>query len=290
MESRLSIGTAQFGSAYGVANKTGKVSHHSVGEILTRGWTAGIRTIDTAIAYGDSESRLGDIGIKNWRVISKIPSIPRNCGDVESWVLQSVVGSLGRLRIARLYGVLLHDPRQLLDANGSAIFAALLAAKRNGLVEKIGVSIYDPEELSDITARFSPDLVQAPFSLVDRRLISSGWLNRLNKAGIEVHARSIFLQGLLLMKTTDRPAKFRRWNQLWIDWQEWLEFHQCSALDACISFGLSHPEIARIVIGIDSPEQLDEVIAVALNPSALAPPDLASEDIDLVNPSRWTGL
>src|SRR5271167_2311596 len=214
MESRLSIGTAQFGSAYGVANQTGKVSHDSACEILTRGWAAGIRTIDTAIAYGDSESRLGGIGIENWRVISKIPSIPRDCSDVDAWVLQSIAGSLARLRIARLYGVLLHDPRQLRDGNGSAIFAALLAAKRNGLVEKIGVSIYDPEELSGITARFTLDLVQAPFSLIDRRLLSSGWLKRLNVAGIEVHARSIFLQGLLLMKTADRPAKFSRWNQL----------------------------------------------------------------------------
>jgi aryl-alcohol dehydrogenase-like predicted oxidoreductase len=290
MESRFSIGTAQFGLAYGVANRTGLMNKQSAREILIRGWAAGIRVLDTAISYGDSERKLGEIGVEDWRVVTKIPKIPENCSNVGSWIRESILESLVRLRIRRLYGALLHHPEQLLDHNGPAIFDALLAAKRIGLVSKIGISVYDPSELADITARFEVDLVQAPFNVVDRRLHASGWLDRLNAAGIEVHVRSIFLQGLLLMNIADRPLKFSRWDHLWARWHEWLALHGYTALQACIHFALDYQKIDRVVVGIDSVGQLSEIIGVVHQPSALVPADLTSNDRDLINPSRWVDL
>src|SRR5258708_4897142 len=238
-ESRLAIGTAQFGLAYGLANRTGQLLHPTASAILACGWAAGIRFVDTAIAYGDSERRLGEIGVEGWSVVTKIPRLPDDCADIDGWINESIAGSLARLRIPRLYGVLLHHPHQLIEGNGGAIFGALLSAKRLGLVERIGVSIYDPEELCEIAARFQLDLVQAPFNLVDRRLLTSGWLMRLRSAGTEVHVRSVFLQGLLLMRDSERPPKFNRWSTLWAEWHEWLESHSCSALEACLGIVLS---------------------------------------------------
>jgi aryl-alcohol dehydrogenase-like predicted oxidoreductase len=290
MESRLSIGTAQFGMAYGVANQTGQIARGPAREILSRAWAAGIRMIDTAIAYGESESRLGELGLDKWRVVTKIPRLLEDNGNVAESIYSSIRGSLERLRIPGLYAVLLHYPQQLLEGRGSAIFDALRLAREIGLVEKIGISIYDPEELPAIMARFDPDLVQAPFNLVDRRLLTSGWLSRLHGAGIEVHARSTFLQGLLLMNIVDRPAKFDRWKPLWIKWQAWLDANQCSAVAACLNFSLSQPEINRVVIGIDSPEHLNEILETATTSTDCAAPNIENTDIDLINPTRWASL
>jgi aryl-alcohol dehydrogenase-like predicted oxidoreductase len=290
MESRLSIGTAQFGMAYGVANRQGQIAQGPARKILSRGWDAGIRMIDTAIAYGESESRLGELGLDKWHVVTKIPRLLENNENIAESIHTLVRGSLKRLRIPSLYAVLLHHPQQLLEDCGSAIFDALRAARRLGMMEKIGISIYDPGVLPEIMARFELDLVQAPFNLVDRRLITSGWLRRLHSAGVEVHVRSTFLQGLLLMNITDRPAKFDRWRPLWNQWQIWLDSKQCSAVAACLNFSLSQPEISRVVVGIDSPEHLDEILdAVTMAPNCEVP-NIEISDIDLVDPTRWASL
>jgi aryl-alcohol dehydrogenase-like predicted oxidoreductase len=290
MESRLSIGTAQFGMAYGVANQKGQIALGAAREILTRGWAAGIRMIDTAIAYGESESILGELGLDKWRVVSKIPRLLEDNGNVADSIHNSICGSLERLRIPSLYAVLLHYPQQLLEDRGPAIFEALRLARDAGLVDKIGISIYGPEELPAIMARFEPDLVQAPFNLVDRRLLTSGWLSRLHSAGVEVHVRSTFLQGLLLMNIVNRPAKFDRWRPLWTKWQTWLDSTQSSAVAACLNFSLSQPEISRVVIGIDSPEHLNEILQTATGSTDRAAPNIENNDIDLINPTRWANF
>lgn len=290
MENRLSIGTAQFGMAYGVANQKGQIAQGAAREILSRGWDAGIRMMDTAIAYGDSESRLGEIGLDKWRVVTKIPRFANDNKNVAESIDNLIRGSLDRLRIPRLYAVLLHYPEQLLEDSGSAIFDALRTARELGMVEKIGVSIYDPEMLPAIMGRFELDLVQAPFNLIDRRLVTSGWLSRLHAAGVEVHVRSTFLQGLLLMNIADRPAKFDRWKPLWIKWQTWLNSNQTSAVAACLNFNLSHSEINRVIVGIDSPEHLSEILEAATMSTDCAAPNIESNDLDLINPTRWASL
>ena len=213
--SALSLGTAQFGLPYGVANQRGQISLDDARAILRCAESAGIDTLDTAIAYGDSEDRLGEIGVASWQVISKLPGIPEDCTDVATWVSHAVEASLCRLGISQLRVLLLHCPAQLLSEQGEVLYAALAQQKRNGLVKKIGVSIYEPDELNALCLNFDFDVVQAPFNIFDRRMIDSGWLVRLSQRGIEVHVRSVFLQGLLLQQPVDRPIKFQRWRSLW---------------------------------------------------------------------------
>ncbi len=211
MSNRLALGTVQFGLPYGIANQTGQISRDEAAAILNHAWAMGLDTLDTAIAYGGSEARLGEIGVKQWRVISKLPAVPESVTDVAAWVENSVNGSLERLNIPMLRGLLLHCSRQLLGVRGDTLYRALAAIKDEGKVEKIGVSIYGPEELDALWPHYQFDLVQAPFNVIDRRLATSGWLKRLHQAGIEVHVRSVFLQGLLLMDTANRPVSFNRW-------------------------------------------------------------------------------
>jgi aryl-alcohol dehydrogenase-like predicted oxidoreductase len=130
--------------------------------------------------------------------------------------------------------------------------------------------------------------VQSPFNIVDRRLAESGWLHRLNESGTEVHVRSIFLQGLLLMPAAARPAKFRQWQPLWDSWHRWLQETRQTPVQACLGFALSPPEVARIVVGVDSLPQLQEILRAVDAPCTAAPRALMSDDPNLINPSRWS--
>ena len=167
---KLALGTVQFGLKYGVANQTGQVSRSEAKAILQLALANEIDTIDTAIAYGESESCLGEVGTENFKLITKLPPLPHESINVAAWVNQQVNESLSRMRVSALYGLLLHRSDQLLGPNGADLFRSLQALKDKKKVQKVGVSIYSPDELSALKS-YSFDIVQAPFNLLDQRLL-----------------------------------------------------------------------------------------------------------------------
>lgn len=287
---RLAIGTAQFGFPYGIANKDGEILPDMGSILLNLAWESGIDTLDTAKNYGSSEERLGKIGVENWRVITKMPPIPEKCTDISEWVFSEVNQSLSRLRINQLYGLLLHKPDQLMDDYGDELYKAIEELKKINLIKKSGISIYSPDELDNIWPRFQFDIVQSPFNMFDRRLKDTGWLNRLYRQGVEVHARSVFLQGLLLMQAKERPKKFLKWSRTWNEWDEWLKDNNLTPVQACLNYVMSHPEFRRVVIGIDNREQLLEIINSVDYKIPLAPEFREEDKTDLINPSLWHQL
>ncbi len=289
-EQKLALGTVQFGLPYGVANKAGMTPAHEAAGILQFAGRSGIDTLDTAVGYGESESVLGRLGVEDFRVVTKLPGLPHNEPGITSWVSDQVLGSIERLRLPVLGGVLLHRPGQLLDSYGSQLYSDLQSLKAEGLVKKIGISIYEPSELDQLVPNFEFDLIQAPLSIVDRRLIDSGWARRLNDLGVEIHARSCFLQGLLLMPAADRPGKFKRFESIWRAWDRWLSETRLSPVEACIRYAISLPEIARVVVGVDSIAQLDEIVTAAKCSQFELPDWPSSPEPLLLNPSNWTSL
>ena len=283
---KLALGTVQFGMAYGIANPQPQISYAESAAIIEYGRCNGITLLDTAIDYGDSELRLGQIGVDSWKVVSKLPEIPE-CENISKWIGESVRESLDRLGAESLYGLLLHRPAQLLGHHGAEIYRALQQLKDDGLVKQIGVSIYSPEELDAIFAMGDFDLVQAPFSILDRRMISSGWLSKLADQGVEVHARSVFLQGLLLMAIDHRPKKFDHWSNLWARYHQWVDKSGISQLEACLGYALSIPEIQQVVVGVNGLNHFKEVITAASSPCHVPPSDLYAEDVSLLNPVAW---
>jgi aryl-alcohol dehydrogenase-like predicted oxidoreductase len=241
--------------------------------------------------YGESERTLGELGVaNNWRVVSKLPAVPAECTDVYAFVQERTEESLARLNVPALYALLLHRPEQLMGKPGSALYAALLAIKRSGLVRKIGVSVYGPAAAEQLSHRYQLDLVQLPFNVLDRRLVETGCLARLKARGIEVHTRSAFLQGLLLMKQHERPLKFQRWAPVWAAWESWLSASNSSAVEACLNFVLGYAEIDRVIVGLDGLDQLQQILAVGSTPTARSAPPLMYVDSDLIDPSRWGQL
>lgn len=284
---KLALGTAQFGLTYGIANTEGQVTAEAAVKILARAREAGVDTIDTAIAYGQSEQRLGEAGVEGWQLVSKLPAVPDGCADIQAWVAANVDASLARLKVPHLRGLLLHRPGQLLGVDGRQLYQALLQLKGTGKVEKIGISIYEPSELDELCPQYSFDLVQAPFNVFDRRLATSGWLHRLNAEGVEIHVRSAFLQGLLLSVTGKSPPGFERWESLWSSWRTWIASARSNPLRAALGHVLSYPEINRVVVGVDSLAQLNEILVCAESAQLRAPETLATADPDLLNPARW---
>lgn len=284
---RLALGTVQFGLDYGIANTEGQVAPSEVASILALARQMGISTLDTAINYGQSESVLGQCGIAEWQVVTKLPALPESVGDVAAWVQEHMRRSLARLGVASVHAVLLHRPQDLLGAQGRALLAGLKDLQLQGLAAKTGISVYSPEELECFYALHHFDLVQAPFSILDQRLLVSGWLTKLNDMGVEVHTRSAFLQGLLLMDAAQRPAKFARWQHVWQCWDDWLAQHGLTPLQACLRYPLSLLHIDRVLVGVDNSLHLQQILDAAAG-TLPPPPDWALPlDPELILPSLW---
>jgi aryl-alcohol dehydrogenase-like predicted oxidoreductase len=284
---KLALGTVQFGLKYGIANKIGQIRFEDVKKILQFARNVNIDLIDTAISYGDSEKVIGDVSIKDFKFVSKLPTLPKSDVNINSWIEDEIQFSLKRLGIQSLYGFLIHRSEDLLGNSGKKIINALKKLKSKGIVKKIGVSIYEPSELEKLTGLIELDIVQAPLNIIDQRLLSSGWLSKLYKNNIEVHTRSVFLQGLLLMSWQKRSLRFSRWNNLWKIWHEWLNDNQITALEATIRYALSIKEVSKVIVGVDSEEQLRQIILASDGKLPPIPPELVIDDISLLNPSNW---
>ena len=287
---KIALGTVQFGLDYGIANNQGKVSANIAKNILMHAQLAGIDTLDTASVYGNSEEQLGEIGVKDWRIITKLSNVPNLCDDISLWVREQVFESIQRLKVRSIAGLLLHDTGQLTGLHGQQIWSALKTLKDEGVIEKIGFSIYHPNDLEILWGSYRPDIVQAPYNIFDRRLEQSGWLQIMSDSRVEIHIRSVFLQGLLLMDKDSRPIKFNRWSYSFDLLEKWLKGNNTTALQACLSLPLNDDRINRIVIGIDNTQQLKSIL-VGGDVNTPAPPlSLCLDDVDLINPSHWNSL
>ena len=288
---KLSLGTVQFGLKYGISNQCGKVRQDEVLKILSEAKSFGVNDIDTAIAYGTSEEVLGKVGVDGFRVVTKLPSLSADEGSILRWVRDQVEASLKRLGQKKLSGLLLHRPQDLLGSKGGQLIQALADLKNDGFVQKIGVSIYSPNELDEVYKKIKIDLVQTPLNVIDRRMETSGWLNRLKDDGVEVHTRSAFLQGLLLMERSKIPQKFSRWSSLWNQWNDKLKALGVSPIAACLAYPLSLKQVDQVIVGVDSAAQLSEVLQAAENANEV--PDtsfMRSTNLDLINPFNWNYL
>ncbi len=284
---KLALGTVQFGLAYGIANTAGQVAETEAARILARGHDAGIDTLDTAAAYGGAEQVLGRIGTAGWRIVTKIPALPAGTEAPRTWIRELISRSLANLRTDMVDAVLLHRAQDLAGPDGAALWAGLRDVRDAGLCARIGVSVYGPDELSALPETVTPDLVQAPFNVFDRRLETSGWTDRLMTQGTAIHIRSAFLQGLLLISTSARPAQFRPFNSAFARWDHFLAETGQSPLEAALGLALSRPWAERVVVGVDSGAQLDDILAAAERAGKLAPAALAVTDPQLIDPSAW---
>lgn len=287
---RLAIGTVQFGMPYGVANSVRQVRIDEATEILALARKKGVDTLDTAIAYGESERVLGQVGVEGYQVITKLPFTLDNEKDVSKYVESQIYSSLQNLKQKKLYGLLLHRSSALLEKNGEALYQVLIDLKAQRLIKKIGVSIYSPSELDVVIRNFDIDLVQAPVNLFDRSMEKTGLGQKLKEKGIEVHARSIFLQGLLLMEPESRPQKFMKWRKAFEAFDRWLALNSKKPLEVALKYVDQLSFVDKLIVGVDSKEHLEQILAALNSESFDIPVFFDNEDRRLINPSKWSEL
>lgn len=285
----LALGTAQFGLDYGIANREGKTSVEEIKKIINIARTLGIDTLDTAVSYGDSEACLGSLGIKDFKIITKLSELPSEPGALSQQLKAAIQTSLVRLKINSLYALMLHRSDLVNEENVGELQTAIESLKTAGLVSKFGVSIYNPQELDRILPLIDIDIIQAPFNLLDRRLETSGWLQRLHDRGIEIHIRSVFLQGLLLMPPETLPSKFTPWAHIFRQLSDWTQKHETDLLSVCFS-AVDDYRVIRTVIGVNSARQLNQIGNVLETLKKIPFPNLSSTDLKLINPANWKYL
>ena len=289
MIKKISLGTVQFGQDYGIANRTGKVAKEEVFKILDYAKYAGICNLDTALAYGDSELMIGEYlkgGPGVFRIVSKAPSLERfKPGEVE----RNLKASLNRMGLEKIYGYLLHRFSDVLLSD--EVWDGFLRMKNDGLVEKIGFSLYAPDELALLMdQKFDFDMVQVPYSIFDRRF--EPYFAVLASRNIEIQARSVFLQGLAFLDAQDLPVSLQAARPQLERLQFIADNRKVSIEAICLNFALLNPYINRVLIGIDSLEQLKRNMAAMElldNVKGILEQlrDIMIEKDDILMPTRW---
>jgi len=282
---RIVLGGAQLGLPYGILNGGETLRREEVARILDTAVGHGIDSIDTAIAYGQSELVIGETAQNRFNIISKLPPLPSEVSSVSEWVHTQVDASLARLNCTSLDALLLHRPQDLEEQQGAELYAAINSLKIKKIIQRFGISIYAPDELDGIIGKFDINVVQAPLNVFDRRIL--GVLDRLTALKIEVHVRSVFLQGVLIASPKDRPQRFQPWSEHFAMFDNWVLSTGVSAMACCLGFALQQPGVAKLVIGTTSAESLTEIMNSVPNMHLEVPADLQSSNEQLIDPRVW---
>jgi len=278
--SKIALGTVQFGLDYGITNHSGQVSIDEVKNILDYAKYKGIDTLDAAARYGNSEQVLGEIGVNNYRIITKTKPLENGVDEVINGFHQS----LDNLNVGQVDGLLIHNIDDTKDKQFNILLDRLNELKREGLINKIGFSTYTSDQVDFLLENFDFDLIQVPFNVFDTRLAEGGQLQALKKKNIEIHARSVFLQGVLL-DFNNLSSYFSRWKNQFSEYQDIVEKSGLSLLEYALNFALNAQEIDKVLVGVNSEQQLKEIVQAVKDPISLDAYSI--NDINLLNPSLW---
>ncbi len=283
---KICIGSANFNSKYGYKNK--KLNINAVNKIINYSWKRGITNIDTAMNYKDAHKILGNFESKKFKFITKLSLPSKKIISIKEWCIDEVIKAKKILKTKCIYGLLIHDSKILENKKRAKdIYEALDFLKKKKIIYKTGLSIYDPSELDKYFDQYNFQIVQFPFNIFDRRILNSGWLKKLSKKKVELHARSIFLQSLLLCKSNKIPKKFIRWKKYFDKLNQFVDKKKISNRQACISFVKKYNQIDKFVIGTNDYTQIRENLEIFKNKTIKIPLNLEVKSIKLINPKMW---
>ena len=283
IKKKLIIGTANFGQKYGIANSS--VNFKSLINILHFAKIQKLENFDTSTMYKNNENFLSNLNFnskinlkiipnKKWSNLNHVFDIFKNIKTNKKFTINSVM---------------IHDAKFLFSPKGKKIFKNLLVLKKKNFFNKIGVSLYDFEDLNYILKNFRINIVQCPFSILDRRLIDNEWLKLLKLKNIEVHARSVYLQGLLTNKKLIKNNYFKKWHPIFKKWFKDIREHDFSPSDICLSYVLNH-KIDKIVVGINDIDHLKSIINFKKVKNLKNFDYIKNDNINLYDTRKWLHL
>lgn len=281
---KLVLGTVQFGLTYGINNQSGIAKDDELASIFSFANKCGIDLLDTAQGYGNSEERIGNLSNDEFNIISKFKHL-----DSPFPFHKELDQSLKKLKKKSLYGYMAHDGDLLIE--NPSWWEGLKIAKERGLIKKIGYSLYTVEQLVSLFGKkMIPDIIQFPYNILDRRFES--FLPELVSMGVEIHTRSVYLQGLFQMESSHVPNYLEPLKTYLSTIKEIAKRNQLSIGEICLGFAINNPLINKVVIGIDNLSQLKENVSIC-NIDNLAEEimnELKSIEVkekNLLNPANW---
>ena len=281
---KLVLGAVQFGKDYGLV-KGKKINSFELKKIEKLTLKSNIKFIDTSINYGDSEKIIGNSNLNELNIITKI-KLPKKNVNIDKWVKKEIGLSLKNLKIIQIYGVLVHDYRDLFGIRGKKYLKYLYNLKKKKIIKKIGISIYSPDDLKKIWNFWKPEIVQTPFNIFDQRIENTGWIKTLKKFKILIFVRSCFLQGLLLSNYRSNKS-FKKYYKILDQFSICCKFRGISRLEACIDFVKSKKNIDYLVIGFNNYQQFKEILKSFKNKKISKIPNIFSTNkINLINQRR----
>lgn len=288
---RFGLGAAQFGMHYGKFNRDGMPSRASARAILQAAAGIGLSCIDTAHLYGESEAVLGSCvnELDAFSIITKTPIFPN--GKIERQdavkLRNAFYESLRKMRQKSIDGLLVHHAPNLLSDGGDILYEEMLGLKADGLVRRIGVSAYTGEIVEKIHQKFPLDFVQLPINILDRRLTRNGDLLRLSGFGIKIHARSAFLQGLLLATPDLLPGHFDPVKNVLKAFHARVASSGMNPAQVALHYLLRLPEIEKIVVGVESLEQLKNIFEKFPDEIEIDLDEFFTDRVEILNPALW---
>ncbi len=286
---KLGLGSVQWGSSYGISNGNGQTNSNEVSRILTKARSEGIHLIDTATSYGNVEDILGNHNLSFFSIVTKTPKFENNIitkSEADNLTFK-FEQSLQRLNQSSCYGLLIHHKEDIFKNGSEYLIQALNELKFKGLVKKIGVSIYDSTDIDEVIEKLKPDIIQLPLNVLDQRVIQDGTLKYLKSKNIEIHARSVFLQGLLLMPSEKIPVFFKTWSKKLNEWKRICLEKNINYVDAALNFVIKQDNIDYCLVGVENLHQLEQCISATETKEVLDVSELACKDNKLINPINW---
>lgn len=271
------LGTAQFGMDYGITNVKGKTSQDEAWVMILEALLNGAIGVDTAVGYGDAEQVLA-IQPYTAKITTKISCFGKGS------IRQQVENSLCRVNCQHIDTILIHDCKNLTNPKIlNAVRHEFEELKEKKLVSSVGVSVYEVEQTQELLEQWIPDVVQIPLNPLNQSFLTSGELSRLKSNGVRIQARSLFLQGVLLSEQL--PERLASMADIFVEWQQFFQAQEISAMSACKSFAISQQEVDHWVLGFENEAQLGHFIS---EPAYELPAfDCSVADLDRVNPSKW---
>ncbi len=282
---KLGLGSGQFGLDQ-QAGARGRPRDQEAREILAIAARSGLSVLEVGRHPNSAEITLGQVLPKPQPFRLTVTTVrPDRGADLVEAELR---GQLARLGVSSVDAILAPSATDLFSPHGPELWDRLRKLRDEGLCRQIGVSVYASDDPVGLAKRFKPDLVQAPASLLDQRMLIDGTLSELAGMGIEIHLRSIFLNGLLFLPPDRAPNHLKAAAGRISRARRLIAEGRSDPLQAALGFALSRPEASCVLVGVASAAEMSAVVAAAMSP----PPDLdwdemAIDDPEALDPRAW---
>ena len=288
MNSKLILGTAQFGLNYGINNNVGNISAEDCNSILSRALKSGVDTLDTAEVYGNAHQLIGKFHKRNdnskFKIITKLPIIYK-----KNSIVNKVVDYLDILNVKNLEILMFHSFESF--CNNSNSIDSILNLKSKGLIKNIGVSIYTNKELELLLDMDLIDAIQLPFNLLDNFSVRGELIKKLKQRGKIIHSRSSFLQGLFFKNTDDKNLIVQQLKKSLLELNQITNDLECSMEELALSYCVSQKEIDKVIVGVESLSQLRSNLKASNFKIGKSVKEKINniniKNLNLLNPSLW---